>query len=55
LATRDFDEVFVGAVLVALLSLLVELGLGAFQRVVVPTGLRHRVVATAELDEAGVT
>jgi osmoprotectant transport system permease protein len=50
LATRDFDEVFVGAVLVALLSLLVELALGAFQRVVVPRGLQHRLVATADLD-----
>jgi osmoprotectant transport system permease protein len=50
LATRDFDEVFVGAVLVALLSLLVELGLGAFQRLVVPRGLRHRLVATVDLD-----
>ena len=50
LATREFDEVFVGAVLVALLSLLVELGLGAFQRLVVPTGLQHRLVATADLD-----
>jgi osmoprotectant transport system permease protein len=52
LATREFEEVFVGAVLVALLSLVVELGLGVFQRVVVPTGLQHRLVATAELDEA---
>jgi ABC-type proline/glycine betaine transport system permease subunit len=42
--------VFVGAVLVALLSLLVELALGAFQRVVVPRGLQHRLVATADLD-----
>ena len=53
LATREFDEVFVGAVLVALLSLLVEVGLGAFQRIVVPVGLRDRLVATAELDETG--
>jgi osmoprotectant transport system permease protein len=52
LATREFHEVFVGAVLVATLSLVVELALGWFQRVVVPTGLQHRLVATAELDDA---
>jgi len=39
LATRDFVEVFAGASLVALLSLLTELGLGLLQRVVVPKGL----------------
>src|SRR5687768_172239 len=49
LATRDFQEVFAGAVLVALLSLLVEIGLSVFQRVVVPTGLQGRLVATADL------
>ena len=50
LATRDFQEVFAGAVLVAVLSLLVEVGLGVLQRVVVPTGLQHRLVATADLE-----
>ena len=50
LATRDFQEVFAGAVLVALLSLLVEIGLSVFQRVVVPTGLQGRLVATADLE-----
>jgi osmoprotectant transport system permease protein len=40
LATSDFPEVFVGALLVALLSLAVEVGLGALQRLVVPAGLR---------------
>jgi osmoprotectant transport system permease protein len=40
LAIRDFVKVFVGAVLVALLSLLVEIGLSLLQRAVVPTGLR---------------
>ncbi len=40
LATRDFEEVFVGAILVALLSLLVEIGLSLLQRAVVPAGLR---------------
>ena len=50
LATRDFHEVFAGAVLVAILSLLVEIGLSVLQRVVVPTGLQNRLVATADLD-----
>jgi osmoprotectant transport system permease protein len=50
LATRDFHEVFAGAVLVAILSLLVELALGLAQRVVVPTGLQDRLVATADLE-----
>ena len=50
LATRDFHEVFAGALLVAILSLLVELGLGVLQRIVVPTGLQNRLVATADLD-----
>jgi osmoprotectant transport system permease protein len=50
LATRDFDEVFAGAVLVAALSLLVEIGLSFLQRVIVPTGLQGRLVATADLD-----
>jgi osmoprotectant transport system permease protein len=50
LATRDFQEVFAGAVLVALLSLLVEIGLSVLQRVIVPTGLQGRLVATADLE-----
>lgn len=50
LATRDFHEVFAGAVLVALLSLVVEIGLSVLQRVIVPTGLRGRLVATADLE-----
>ena len=50
LATRDFREVFAGAVLVALLSLLVEIGLSVLQRVIVPTGLQGRLVATADLE-----
>lgn len=50
LATRDFPEVFVGAVLVAALSLVVEIGLSALQRLIVPTGLKGRLVATADLD-----
>ena len=50
LATRDFQEVFAGAVLVAVLSLLVEIGLSILQRVIVPTGLQGRLVATADLE-----
>lgn len=50
LATRDFQEVFAGALLVALLSLLVEIGLSVLQRVIVPTGLQGRLVATADLE-----
>ena len=50
LATREFHEVFVGALLVALLSLVVELALGVFQRLVVPNALQDRLVATADLD-----
>ena len=50
LATRDFQEVFAGAVLVAILSLLVEIGLSVLQRVIVPSGLQGRLVATADLE-----
>lgn len=50
LATRDFQEVFAGALLVAVLSLLVEIGLSVLQRVIVPTGLRGRLVTTAHLE-----
>ena len=39
LATRDFVELFAGALLVALLSLATELVLGAVQRALVPKGL----------------
>jgi osmoprotectant transport system permease protein len=40
LATREFHEVFAGAVLVALLSILVEIALSLVQRAVIPAGLR---------------
>lgn len=50
LATRDFVEVFAGAVLVAVLSLLVEIALGLLQRAVVPAGLAARVVPEADTD-----
>jgi osmoprotectant transport system permease protein len=42
LATRDFPELFAGALGVALLSLGTEIALGAVQRVVVPKGLQAR-------------
>jgi osmoprotectant transport system permease protein len=50
LATRDFVEVFAGAVLVAALSLLVEIALGLLQRAVVPVGLAALVVPEADAD-----
>lgn len=50
LATRDFVEVFVGAVLVAALSLLVEAGLAMLQRAAVPRGLRASALAQDEPD-----
>ncbi len=40
LATRDFVEVFAGAFAVAVLSVLVEVALGALQKRLVPRGLR---------------
>jgi len=42
LAQRDFVQVFAGAVLVALLSVLTELALALVQRFVVSAGLTHR-------------
>lgn len=50
LATRDFAEVFVGAVLVAALSLAVEAGLSMLQRAVVPRGLEARVTPADDRD-----
>lgn len=47
IATRDFVTVFLGAVLVALLSLLTEIGLGIAQRLATPPPLRRRVALTA--------
>lgn len=48
LATRDLVEVFVGAVLVAALSLLVEAGLAMLQRAAVPRGLRASATGQEE-------
>ena len=50
LATRDFVEVFAGAVLVAALSLIVEVALGLLQRAIVPRGLQARVAPEDDRD-----
>jgi osmoprotectant transport system permease protein len=42
ISQRDFVQVFAGAVLVALLSILTELMLAGLQRLIVPRGLRLR-------------
>ncbi len=54
LATRDFVEVFAGASMVALLSLVTELGLGLLQRVVVPKGLHGDALADVDHDLAAL-
>jgi osmoprotectant transport system permease protein len=51
LATRDFVEVSVGALAIAVLSLLTELVLGGLQRLLVPRGLR-RTAADPGVEEA---
>jgi osmoprotectant transport system permease protein len=43
IANRDFVEVFAGAVLVALLAALAEIGLALLQRLLTPAGLRSRI------------
>ncbi len=43
LAQRDFVQVFAGALLVACLSVLTEVGLAGVQRLLVPAGLRREV------------
>lgn len=45
-ATRDYAEVFAGAILVGLLSLLTEVGLALLQSAVTPRGLREADVPT---------
>lgn len=50
LATREFDEVFVGAVLVAALSLIVEFALARLQKLIVPKGLQGRVTPADDHD-----
>lgn len=49
LATRDFVEVSAGAITVAVLSVITEVGLGAVQRVLVPKGLAAGSASGAEL------
>ena len=48
IATRDFVQVFAGAFLVAVLSLLTEFSLALVQRSLTPRGLRAREAVTAE-------
>jgi osmoprotectant transport system permease protein len=43
IATRDFVQVFAGAVLVALLAAVAEIGLALLQYALTPAGLRLRV------------
>jgi osmoprotectant transport system permease protein len=50
LAQQDYPQVFAGASVVALLSIAVEVGLGALQRVLVPKGLSDERV-TARPDD----
>lgn len=45
-ALQEYPRMFVGAVLVALLSILVELGFGVFERITVSTGLRQSTEIT---------
>jgi osmoprotectant transport system permease protein len=60
-AVRDYVQVFAGALLVAVLSILTEFGMGLLQRVLTPKGLRGgelervdvSVVAGHGADEAG--
>ena len=49
LAQRDVVQLFAGALLVALLSIAVELGMTVLQRVTVPRGLRVREFAQEEV------
>ncbi|MCC6179090.1 MAG: ABC transporter permease subunit [Chloroflexi bacterium] len=49
LAQQDFGRLIVGAVLVALLAVAVELGFGLLERVVVSAGVRIRPLASTEI------
>ncbi len=53
-AVQDFTQVFAGAFLVAVLSLLTELGLGFAQVRLTPAGLRRARIVTAEPTEPGL-
>jgi osmoprotectant transport system permease protein len=48
-AQRDFEEIFGGALLVALLAILVELAFGILQRVVTPTSVSRAEVRKREV------
>lgn len=50
IARQDYPRVFVGALLVALLSIAVELAFGVFERVSVSAGLRDEAERAATLD-----
>ncbi|GAC1320790.1 MAG: ABC transporter permease [Chloroflexota bacterium] len=50
LARQEYPRLFVGAVLVALLSVAVELGFGALERVLVSPGLRNASADDANID-----
>jgi len=45
LALQEFDRLFAGALLVALLAIAVEVAFGTFERAVVSPGIRVRPVA----------
>jgi osmoprotectant transport system permease protein len=51
LARQDYPRMFVGAVLVALLAIVVELLFGVLERVLVSAGVRGRTVAEPQLQE----
>jgi osmoprotectant transport system permease protein len=53
-AQNDYDQMVVGAALVALLALLVDLGIGLIARLAVSPGLTHRVVRGAAPAAAAV-
>ena len=46
LARQEYPRLFVGALLVAVLSIIVEIGFGAFERIAVSSGLRLATDAT---------
>lgn len=54
-AQRDDVQLFAGALLVAGLALVTELGLGLVQRICTPAGLRGEVAAIPGMEDAGLT
>lgn len=53
-AQNDYDQMLVGAVLVALLALLVDLGIGLIARLTVSPGLTRRVTRSSVIQTAPV-